>query len=791
MLPAPPIQQPLQPLVFPPPPRPSEVQPGPLPPTATVPAHEEHAGKEHRHSRELRQALDLLRRLSDQVDGPAASGEDSDDDEERDEQGIIANLESHGWTWQTTTNDVRIFHSFSEDPLDASTSAPPSSAADRAKSIRTLAGRSALSPSLFGTSGSSTPRGPGGPASMGLRADETLPFFRGEGWIDGRWRREDVAATITSIGARSVWDPRLDASHSYVAEHLNSTDSLYHLSIRGTLVSDRDAALCTTIANDTRPGKDNILYIASTSVEDALLPKSGTRTHITLNGFALRSLSRAPHFEPPPAPAPLPDGAGQSSPPARPGHRRTRSTMSAMQTSSALMGTIPLPPLPSIPAEHASQTPQRPALLGSATHVGTLSVAQPPQPPPLQHTLSSATSYTNSSSLGESTQYPFFPQSFPAHALSPPKRGSVAKPPPAGPGLAVSMVVRASPGYNLPQTTVNQLSLHLPLAIAAIGRFLASHGFASHLVRSHPRLHVREEDFDPSAGRYRAVFVVKKDQRAVGREEPIRIRFHGASFGRGRFDVEVSHVRPDGWSLEFDNPPQMAQDDRVKLDREDEEIGGPGSNQWRCRLSVRGSSDADGAQRRKSSTTSLLSPLSGDDARPDPSTLSGSAGGCTLAISPSATNPSLPVIVCITRSTNDSATLPLLKMQGMASALARASQVALDDNYSLCDTVEELLECGREGSEERAEMCLRSARVVLREVESAREHQAATAASAAAAAAAASMWGRRGSAASSGGYFGRRGSQDAGPGSLVLDSPFMSSRRPLTDSPLSPTMQLS
>jgi hypothetical protein len=31
------------------------------------------------------------------------------------------------------------------------------------------------------------------PNSRGLRADEPLPYFRGEGWIEGSWKREDVA----------------------------------------------------------------------------------------------------------------------------------------------------------------------------------------------------------------------------------------------------------------------------------------------------------------------------------------------------------------------------------------------------------------------------------------------------------------------------------------------------------------------------------------------------------------------------------------------------------------------
>ncbi|BGP16833.1 hypothetical protein JCM10213v2_004838 [Rhodosporidiobolus nylandii] len=594
-----------------------------------------HAERTHRHAQRVREALDLLRRLSDQVDAPAEAG--GEEDEQR-EEGILANLESHGWVHQTTTSGVRIFHS--SDPL----SSAPSSAAspERTRSVRTSTGRSALSPTF-------------GPASRGLRADETLPFFRGEGWLEGQWNREDVAATICSIGARSAWDPRLDGSRSFVAEHLDDTDSLLHLSIRGTLGSDRDATVVSTTAADERFGKGNVLYVASTSVEDPLLPKTGTRTQITLNGFALRSLPHAPDFEPPAAPesATAPDFSGGN---------------------------------------------------------------------------------------------------------SPPKHSSLAKLSPAGPGLA---------------TVVNQLSVHLPLAIAAIGRFLSTHGFAPHLLRSLGRAKVREECYDPNAGRHRVVFAVQREQRSFereGNEEDIRVRFHGASFGRGRFDIEVHNVDPAGWRLKYDHPPRGSEQERVRVFQEDEELGGAGSGQWRSKLSVSMRASGDEGQGRKGSGTSLLSPVAADNSSHDPSLLPGPCGGCTLVLSPSATDPFLPVVITISRSTSDSTTLPLSKMRGMSVALAQAAQVALDDNSTLCDSVEQLLECGREGGEERAEMCLKSARIVLRQLEEAKERETAATAMAAQAAAAAANWGRRSSLASSpsfgGALFGHRTSREGEPGGL-------------------------
>jgi len=91
--------------------------------------------------------------------------------------------------------------------------------------------------------------GVGGVSSRrGLRADEILPFFRGEGWIEGSWKKEDVAwahnffsisgwharthlflrnksATIASSGARAIWDPRYDSSRSQTVELLSETDT--------------------------------------------------------------------------------------------------------------------------------------------------------------------------------------------------------------------------------------------------------------------------------------------------------------------------------------------------------------------------------------------------------------------------------------------------------------------------------------------------------------------------------------------------------------------------------------
>jgi hypothetical protein len=174
---------------------------------------------QHRHSKQVDEALSLLKRLAQQVDGQEREGGENDEDEgeqvrlfplstvapltQTNSQGVIANLERAGWTHTSTTNGIRIFSS--QDPNTPS-SAPPGAVIDRAQSVRTADGRGALSPSLYGVG---TPRTSTAPATRGLRADETLPFFRGEGWVEGAWRREDVAYVFAFSEFPSFFPPLL------------------------------------------------------------------------------------------------------------------------------------------------------------------------------------------------------------------------------------------------------------------------------------------------------------------------------------------------------------------------------------------------------------------------------------------------------------------------------------------------------------------------------------------------------------------------------------------------------
>ncbi|GAA5874078.1 hypothetical protein JCM3774_001600 [Rhodotorula dairenensis] len=713
MLAAPPIYAALKRPAYPP----ASVSSDPAPlPSAPTPRPRQR-GETHRHAQGVKDALKEAQRLADQIDEALAA---VTDDTGRMNQGIgiIASLEKSGWVHHTTTSGVRIFRSAAQVAPDARL--------DRSRPAMSLAKSTSSHPS-----------------SRGLKADEALPYFRGEGWIEGSWRREDVAATILSLDARSVWDSKLERPRSQIIEHLSETDSLCHMHLKSTLVSDRDLCLVTSSAADDRPDRSNTTYVLSASVEDPLVPPSSSTTTIHLNAFALRSLPRPPPFEPPPL-FPSPSGRSRhtnGSPPTRPGHRRTRSTASALHTTSSLLATIPLPPIPPQPDENPGSSGEsaRPRLVSAHTHTGH------PHPPPLPHTLSNYTSATSSYGYTGSVSTsdvagPYPPMHFlgqgAAGQLGQQKRTGPAPPVSDGPGLAVSMIIHASPGYNLPQTTVDQLSILLPLNIASIGRYLATHGFAPYLSRSCGHLHIREEAFDAQAGRYRVVFTTSAAARAQPNHQA-EIRFFGGSFGRGRFQVEVHHVDPKAWTLGWDLPPRPEDESRFDLRREAEEIGGEGSGLWRSKVSLRrpGEDDRPKAERRTSSN-SLFSPLERDDASArDPALQPGPLGGCTVYIPTSATQPALPVVVTVERTTTVSATLPLARRQGVSNALAQAAQVALDDHLSLCSSVEELLECGVEGTEERAEVCLKGTRLVLSTLESAqaREQVSANAASAAAA----------------------------------------------------------
>jgi len=285
------------------------------------------------------------------------------------------------------------------------------------------------------------------------------------------------------------------------------------------------------------------------------------------------------------------------------------------------------------------------------------------------------------------------------------------------------MLIRASPGYNLPHSMLQQLSVHLPLSIASIGRFLSSHGFAPYLIRDRSRAKLREEEFDAQAGKYRIVFSV--GERKEGDEAKVQLRFYGGTFGP-RYDIEVQHVRSEGWRIDYDVP--AASFDEAIGERTEEELGGAGSGRWKSSVSIHTQSQKEARRRSRWEESPSVGSPGGDTIldealHSDPALAPGPAGGCTLVIDTSATTLHLPIIVTISRPCVDLASQPLAKvMRSRSKALAQAARVALDDNSIMCDSLEEFLEWGREG-DERAEMCLKGARMILRELGKAQQEE--------------------------------------------------------------------
>ena len=83
-------------------------------------------------------------------------------------------------------------------------------------------------------------------------------------------------------------------------------------------------------------------------------------------------------------------------------------------------------------------------------------------------------------------------------------------------------------------------------------RYLQKHGFAPHIDPADRKcVDVLTERFDVAAGTFHLLFRRCAD-RCTG--SVTRIRFHGASFSNGRFDVTVERAK--SWVVEYDTPPE-------------------------------------------------------------------------------------------------------------------------------------------------------------------------------------------------------------------------------------------
>ena len=117
-------------------------------------------------------------------------------------QGVIANLESHSWVYHGEKAGVRIFSKEADED-----------AAGLEREGSQASGSRATAPSTAGTGIEGRPK-----AKQGIRAHETLPFFRGEAFIEGSWRPDDVAAVIRSFGARAVCASLISQSYDRYAD---------------------------------------------------------------------------------------------------------------------------------------------------------------------------------------------------------------------------------------------------------------------------------------------------------------------------------------------------------------------------------------------------------------------------------------------------------------------------------------------------------------------------------------------------------------------------------------------
>ncbi|KAK4057204.1 hypothetical protein OIO90_001699 [Microbotryomycetes sp. JL221] len=678
----------------------------------------------HRHSDTIDSALAQLKVLALETRPP--------NEHDNDRVGVCQCLQAAGWQHQSTTDGVRIF-----------TKAPDHQTTlehHRRGPIGTAVAGAATT-----TTTTTTAAGGGLRTQAGVRKDEDLPWIRGEAFIAGAWQPRDVVQTLQSPSARSMWDQTL-GSNSHMVELLSETDTLWMMHIRNSLGADSAGALVMTVdvESDGLPQTNNVAYLASVSVEDALcLNPAQQKTKIHLNGWCLRALPKAPWFEQPPASLANDDSPATSG---RPGHRRLKSSVSIKNNGLLSPSYLP-PPLPA--AEALSYFPL--AAAGS---------------PNLMRTNSTG---ADSAHQDEERYRNVEPLDFPQFAV---QKNRPSLPPTTAaamaatttsiqddrPGLHVSLITHVSPGFNLSQTMVNQISLNIPLLCASVGRYLSTHGFAPYVERQ-PKSSgfvILDEHFEPQAGVYRLVF------RVDGTEHdgpPTKIRFHGQGFGKGRFELVVENGLDD-WQLDYDQEPSV-QPETVYVDEhgedrpEDEptdvknEVASrrnkilnsttyedgdatarrPPPRRRKTSLSVKASPlttstsvTATGTNDGTSEVTSPLSPTSivspstatrgrhhrqvstplssalqnaanATAAPRDLATLPGPLGGCTLTIPRHDTTRQHPITVTISRTSSNDTRNPLDRLKLVHETIGKASRLSSAlQTMPLFDSVEEMLQ---------------------------------------------------------------------------------------------------
>lgn len=206
---------------------------------------------------------------------------------------------------------------------------------------------------------------------------------------------------------------------------------------------------------------------------------------------------------------------------------------------------------------------------------------------------------------------------------------------------------------------MNQLSLNLPLGIASINRYLLSYGFAPYILTG-PEIQVMDESFDCAAASYRVVYRIRSTSHPSPTPSDTRIRFHGSTFARGHFQLEVLHA-PSPHRIAYDVPASPTSSS----------IPSPS-------FSGINNSSISRPSFNPPSLPSLTS-------HTDPAKFPGSAGGCTLYI-PTPPPSSHPISVTISAAHH--AQPPLAQIRKVSQALREANE----GGEGGADSIEELLD---------------------------------------------------------------------------------------------------
>lgn len=164
----------------------------------------------------------------------------------------------------------------------------------------------------------------------------SLPSFRGEGFIEGKWNSSDLAATLNSIPARSICDSRLETSKSSLFQILDpdqTGDQLIKLSFKHQYpIGSKHQSLVQAFrpyrshsqlnpsshSPSPRSSDDSGGVWVSTSVVDSIIPEPEptSRSWLALCGFSFRPVSRPPTYSSIPSnqqsQAPLPSTSPES-----------------------------------------------------------------------------------------------------------------------------------------------------------------------------------------------------------------------------------------------------------------------------------------------------------------------------------------------------------------------------------------------------------------------------------------------------------------------------------------------